>query len=104
MQRVDFRKRFRRQLHIGARDVLFQLIERRRTDQIAGQERPAVDKRERKLRGRQAVALPQFDVGSGVRYWITYTSTTSMTITTSASVTGTFSYGCIGRKRCVQIQ
>jgi hypothetical protein len=38
----------------------------------------------------------QFDPGSGVRLWITYTSTT-MTINASSAVTGNISYGCTGR-------
>ena len=40
---------------------------------------------------------PQFDVGSGNRYWVTYSGGTSMTINFSSAVTGTVSYGCFGR-------
>jgi hypothetical protein len=35
---------------------------------------------------------PQFDIGSGVRMWVTYTGTTSFTINFSAVVTGTVGY------------
>jgi hypothetical protein len=42
-------------------------------------------------------AEPQFDVGSGNRYWITYTGTTTMTINFATAVTGAVSYTCLGR-------
>jgi hypothetical protein len=42
-------------------------------------------------------AEPQFDMGSGNRHWITYTGTLSFTITFATAVTGTVSYGCVGR-------
>jgi hypothetical protein len=45
----------------------------------------------------ECLAEPQFDPGSGVRSWITYTGVTSMTINFSSAVTGNVSYGCIGR-------
>lgn len=38
---------------------------------------------------------PQFDMGSGNRYWVTYTGTTSFTIHFATPVTGSVSYGCI---------
>jgi len=41
-------------------------------------------------------AEPQFDTGSGNRYWITYNGS-SMTINFATSVTGSVSYGCVGR-------
>jgi hypothetical protein len=42
----------------------------------------------------QCVATPQFDVGTGVRYWITV-SVVSAEIITSSVVTGTFDFFCI---------
>jgi hypothetical protein len=42
-------------------------------------------------------AEPQFDSGTGNRYWITYNGTSSMTINFGAAVTGSVSYGCTGR-------
>jgi hypothetical protein len=42
-------------------------------------------------------AEPQFDAGSGNRHWITYTGSSSMTIHFATAVTGTVSYGCVGR-------
>lgn len=42
-------------------------------------------------------AEPQFDAGSGNRHWITYSGLTSMTVHFATSVTGTVSYGCMGR-------
>ena len=45
----------------------------------------------------EVVVTPQFDPGSGVRYWVTYTGTTSFTINFSTTVTGTVSYVAIGR-------
>jgi hypothetical protein len=42
-------------------------------------------------------AEPQFDPGSGNRYWITYTGTASMTINFATAVSGTVSYSCAGR-------
>ncbi len=42
-------------------------------------------------------AEPHFDMGSGNRHWITYTGTLSFTITFATAVTGTVSYGCVGR-------
>jgi hypothetical protein len=42
-------------------------------------------------------AEPQFDAGSGNRHWITYSGTSSMTINFATAVSGTVSYGCVGR-------
>ena len=42
-------------------------------------------------------AEPQFDPGSGNRYWITYSGTSSLTINFTTAVTGAVSYGCFGR-------
>jgi hypothetical protein len=42
-------------------------------------------------------AEPQFDPGSGNRHWITYSGTSTMTISFATAVTGTVSYGCVGR-------
>lgn len=42
-------------------------------------------------------AEPQFDPGSGNRYWITYNGTASMTVNFTTAVTGSVSYGCAGR-------
>ena len=42
-------------------------------------------------------AQPQFDMGSGNRYWITYSGTSLMTVNFATAVTGSVSYGCVGR-------
>lgn len=42
-------------------------------------------------------AEPQFDAGSGNRYWITYNGTASVTVNFTSAVTGSVSYGCSGR-------
>ena len=42
-------------------------------------------------------AEPQFDAGSGNRYWITYSGSSSMTINFATAVSGTVSFGCMGR-------
>lgn len=42
-------------------------------------------------------AEPQFDPGSGNRHWITYSGTASMTINFATAVSGSVSYGCVGR-------
>lgn len=41
---------------------------------------------------------PQFDVGSGVRFWVTYSGLTSFTVNFSTTVTGSVTYQCIGRQ------
>lgn len=45
----------------------------------------------------ECTATPQFDPGSGNRYWISYTAASSFTVNFSAAVTGNVSYACIGR-------
>ena len=40
---------------------------------------------------------PQFDTGSGNRFWVTYTGNSQMTIHFANAVSGLVSYGCIGR-------
>ena len=46
----------------------------------------------------ECTATPQFDLtATPPRVWITYSTTVSFTINTSAAVTGSFSYHCIGR-------
>jgi len=42
-------------------------------------------------------ATPQFDIGTGNRFWITYTGASGFTINFSAPVSGGISYVCIGR-------
>jgi hypothetical protein len=42
-------------------------------------------------------AEPQFDPGTNNRLWITYSGTTAFTVHYATAVTGTVSYGCMGR-------
>jgi hypothetical protein len=45
----------------------------------------------------ECLLTPQFDPGSGNRYWISYSSAGSFTVNFSTAVTGNVSYLCIGR-------
>ncbi len=45
----------------------------------------------------ECVATPQFDIGSGNRFWVTYTAASSFTVNFAAAVTGSVSYVCVGR-------
>ena len=45
----------------------------------------------------ECVVTPQFDPGSGVRYWVTYSALTSFTVNFSTAVSGNVSYICVGR-------
>src|SRR5215472_3321874 len=42
----------------------------------------------------ECVVTPQFDIGSGNRYWVTYTAATSFTVNFATAVTGAVSYVC----------
>jgi len=44
----------------------------------------------------ECVAKPQFDPGSGNRFWISY-GTTSFTVNFASAVSGVVSYSCVGR-------
>ena len=45
----------------------------------------------------ECTATPQFDIGSGNRFWITYSGVASFSINFAQHVTGTVSYVCLGR-------
>ncbi len=45
----------------------------------------------------ECAATPQFDIGSGNRFWITYSGVASFTVNFAQSVTGNVSYVCLGR-------
>lgn len=45
----------------------------------------------------EVTLTPQFDIGSGVRAWVTYTSVTSFTMNFSSAVTGNVTYHVDGR-------
>jgi len=45
----------------------------------------------------ECLVTPQFDSGSGNRYWISYNGAASFTVNFSTAVTGNVSYLCIGR-------
>lgn len=40
---------------------------------------------------------PQFNPGTGVNYWVTYTGTSSFTVNFSSPVTGVVTYSCLGQ-------
>ncbi len=46
----------------------------------------------------ECTATPQFDVGSGNRFWITYPTPLSFTLNFAQAVTGNVSYVCLGRR------
>ncbi|HEX4165615.1 MAG TPA: glycosyl hydrolase family 28-related protein [Bryobacteraceae bacterium] len=45
----------------------------------------------------ECTATPQFDIGSGNRFWLTYSSNTALTVNFAQNVTGNVSYVCLGR-------
>ncbi|MBV8865845.1 MAG: hypothetical protein JO210_10670 [Acidobacteriaceae bacterium] len=45
----------------------------------------------------ECTLTPQFDIGSGNRFWITYSGVTSFTANFALPVTGKVSYVCLGR-------
>ncbi len=45
----------------------------------------------------ECTATPQFDIGSGNRFWITYSGVSSFNINFTNRVTGTVSYVCLAR-------
>jgi hypothetical protein len=46
----------------------------------------------------ECTATPQFDMGQGNRFWLTYNGASSFTLTFAAAVTGEVSYTCLGRQ------
>lgn len=45
----------------------------------------------------ECTVTPQFDPGTGNRYWVTYTGTSSFSVNFANAVSGAVSYACIGR-------
>ena len=45
----------------------------------------------------ECTATPQFDMGSGNRFWITYSGVASFTVNFAQAVSGNVSYVCVGR-------
>jgi hypothetical protein len=45
----------------------------------------------------ECTVTPQFDLGPGNRYWVTYTGSSAFQVNFASSVSGSVSYTCIGR-------